>query len=154
MIKCLESFSPEDTFKFGEELGKNAKKGEIFCLDGDLGVGKTVFTQGFSKGLNIDEPINSPTFTIVQEYTEGRLPFYHIDAYRLEDHVNDDIGLEEVIQGDGVCVIEWSKFIEDKLFEPLKIEITIIDQERRKFVISSEFDKYRELMEGLKSLCL
>ena len=118
MIKYIESFSPEDTFKFGEELGKNAKKGEIFCLDGDLGVGKTVFTQGFSKGLNIEEPINSPTFTIVQEYTEGRLPFYHFDVYRIGDISEmDEIGYEDYFFGEGVCFVEWATLIEEILPE-------------------------------------
>jgi len=129
------------------------KEGMVLTLDGHLGAGKTTFTQGLGKALGVEETINSPTFNILKCYFSGRLPLYHIDAYRLEDHVNDDIGLEEVIQGDGVCVIEWSKFIEDKVFEPLKIEITIIDQDKRKFLISTEYGKYSEIMEGLKSLC-
>ena len=83
MIK--ETFSPEETFLFGKELGENAKPGEVYTLIGDLGVGKTVLTQGIAKGLDIDEPINSPTFTIVQVYEEGRMPFYHFDVYRIGD---------------------------------------------------------------------
>ena len=148
------SHSLLDTQKIAFAITKNLFKGAVITLDGDLGAGKTTFTQSVALALGVKEKVNSPTFNILKCYFSGRLPFYHIDAYRLEDHVNDDIGLEEVIQGDGVCVIEWSKFIEDKLFEPLKIEITIIDQEKRKFIISSDFDKYNELMEGLKSLCL
>ena len=125
MIRYIESFSPEDTFKFVEELGKQAEKGAIFCLDGDLGVGKTVFTQGFSKGLNIDEPINSPTFTIVQEYTEGRLPFYHFDVYRIGDISEmDEIGFEDYVYGEGVSLIEWANLIEEILPEE-RIAITI-----------------------------
>lgn len=150
----LISLNASMTKEIATYIASYLNEGMLLTLDGHLGAGKTTFTQGLGKALGVNETINSPTFNILKCYFSGRLPFYHIDAYRLEDHVNDDIGLEEVIQGDGVCVIEWSKFIEDKLFEPLKIEITIIDQERRKFVISSEFDKYRELMEGLKSLCL
>ena len=150
----LISLNASMTKDIATYIASYLKEGMLLTLDGHLGAGKTTFTQGLGKALGVNETINSPTFNILKCYFSGRLPFYHIDAYRLEDHVNDDIGLEEVIQGDGVWVIEWSKFIEDKLFEPLKIEITIIDQEKRKFIISSDFDKYNELMEGLKSLCL
>lgn len=116
MIKEYQSFSPEDTYKLGEELGKVAEKGSIYCLDGDLGVGKTVFTQGFASGLDIYEPINSPTFTIVQEYTEGRLPFYHFDVYRIGDISEmDEIGYEDYFFGEGVCFVEWATLIEELL---------------------------------------
>lgn len=116
MIKEYQSFSPEDTYKLGEELGKVAEKGSIYCLDGDLGVGKTVFTQGFASGLEIHEPINSPTFTIVQEYTEGRLPFYHFDVYRIGDISEmDEIGYEDYFFGEGVCFVEWATLIEELL---------------------------------------
>lgn len=116
MIKEYQSFSPEDTYKLGEELGKVAEKGSIYCLDGDLGVGKTVFTQGFATGLDIYEPINSPTFTIVQEYTEGRLPFYHFDVYRIGDISEmDEIGYEDYFFGEGVCFVEWATLIEELL---------------------------------------
>ena len=116
MDRVMESFSPEDTFKLGESLGREAHKGMIYCLNGDLGVGKTVFTQGFSKGLDIKEPINSPTFTIVQEYHDGRLPFYHFDVYRIGDISEmDEIGYEDYFFGDGVCFIEWAKLIEELL---------------------------------------
>ena len=81
----LESRSPEQTFQIGVRLGQKAKPGQVYTLTGDLGVGKTVFTQGFAKGLGIEEPVGSPTFTIVQEYGEGRLPFYHFDVYRIGD---------------------------------------------------------------------
>ena len=116
MVKIFESFSPEDTYKLGEELGNKADKGMVYCLNGDLGVGKTVFTQGFAGGLDIDEPINSPTFTIIQEYHEGRLPFYHFDVYRISDISEmDEIGYEDYFFGDGVCFIEWAKLIEELL---------------------------------------
>ena len=118
MDRVIESFSPEDTFKLGESLGKEAHKGMIFCLNGDLGVGKTVFTQGFSKGLGICEPINSPTFTIVQEYHDGRLPFYHFDVYRIGDITEmDEIGYEDYFYGNGLCMIEWANLIEEILPE-------------------------------------
>lgn len=112
----IESFTPEETFQIGLKLGQEAKAGDVLCLEGDLGVGKTVLTQGFGNGLSILEPINSPTFTIVQEYEEGRLPFYHFDVYRIEDiEEMYEIGYEEYFYGDGVCLIEWSNLIEELL---------------------------------------
>ena len=114
MIK--ETFSAKETFDLGYELGKNAKAGQIFRLDGDLGVRKTVFTQGFAKGLGITEPINSPTFTIIQVYNEGRLPLYHFDVYRIADISEmDELGYEEYFYSDGVCLIEWGSMIEELL---------------------------------------
>ncbi len=113
-MRKIESFSDKDTYNIGLELGKNAIKGQIFCLDGDLGVGKTVFTKGFAKGLDIEEDISSPTFTIVLEYKEGRLPFYHFDVYRIGDvYEMDEIGYEEYFFGDGVCLIEWATIIDE-----------------------------------------
>lgn len=104
----VETNSAYETFELGKKLGSEAKAGEIICLNGDLGVGKTVFTQGFASGLGITEPISSPTFTIVQEYTKGRLPLYHFDVYRLSDISElDEIGYEEYFFSDGVCLVEW-----------------------------------------------
>lgn len=116
----IETFTPEETFELGEKLGKNAGPGEVYCLNGDLGVGKTVFTQGFAKGLGIEGPVNSPTFTIVQQYDEGRLPLYHFDVYRIGDISEmDEIGYEDCFYGDGVSLIEWSNLIEEILPEQL-----------------------------------
>jgi tRNA threonylcarbamoyladenosine biosynthesis protein TsaE len=112
------SNSSEETFSIGKELAEKSKPGQVYCLDGDLGTGKTVFSQGFGKGLGIDEPISSPTFTILKEYHEGRLPLYHFDVYRISDSDEmDEIGYYELIDGDGVCLIEWSKLISDILPE-------------------------------------
>lgn len=112
MIK--ESFSRDETFEFGVELGKNAAPGTIFCLDGDLGTGKTVIAKGIAAGLGITEPVSSPTFTVVQVYDEGRLPLYHFDVYRIEDPAEmEEIGYEEYFFGKGVTVIEWSDMIEE-----------------------------------------
>ncbi|MBT9776268.1 tRNA (adenosine(37)-N6)-threonylcarbamoyltransferase complex ATPase subunit type 1 TsaE [Clostridium sp. MCC353] len=112
----LETYKPEETFELGMKLGTEAEAGEVYCLNGDLGVGKTVFTQGFAKGLNILEPVNSPTFTIVQQYEEGRLPLYHFDVYRIGDVSEmDEIGYEDCFYGEGVCLIEWSDLIEEIL---------------------------------------
>ena len=114
----LESRSPEQTFQIGVRLGQKAKPGQVYTLTGDLGVGKTVFTQGFAKGLGIEEPVCSPTFTIVQESGEGRLPFYHFDVYRIGDvEEMDEVGYEDYIMGQGVSLIEWAGLIEEILPE-------------------------------------
>ena len=112
----IESFETKDTYELGRKLGKEAKPGQVLCLYGDLGVGKTVFTQGFAKGLEIEEPISSPTFTIVQIYEEGRLPFYHFDVYRIGSiDEMDEIGYEDYVYETGVCLIEWANLIEEIL---------------------------------------
>ena len=108
----IESFSPEDTFALGKSIGEKAQPGQIYTLEGDLGTGKTVFTQGLAAGLGITEPVNSPTFTIVQVYEEGRLPLYHFDVYRIGDiEEMDEIGYEDYFYGEGVCLIEWAGLI-------------------------------------------
>ena len=108
----IDSCSEKETFELGKSIGEKAKAGEVYTLIGDLGVGKTVFTQGVAKGLGIEEPVNSPTFTILQVYDEGRLPFYHFDVYRIGDESEmDEIGFEEYVYGDGVCFIEWADLI-------------------------------------------
>lgn len=116
MKKIIETYSPEETFEAGAELAKEAKAGQVYTLIGDLGVGKTVFTQGMAGGLGIEEPVNSPTFTIVQVYEEGRLPFYHFDVYRIGDvEEMDEIGYEDYFYGEGLCLIEWANLIEEIL---------------------------------------
>jgi len=113
-IKIIESHSAEETFALGEKIGQTVQKGTVFTLNGDLGVGKTVFTQGVAKGLGIEGSVNSPTFTIVQIYDQGRLPFYHFDVYRIGDVSEmDEIGYEDYFYGDGVCLIEWASLIEE-----------------------------------------
>jgi len=108
------SNSPEETYTIGFKLGKEAKKGQVFCLAGDLGVGKTVFTKGFAKGLGINELVTSPTFNIVNVYDDGKLPFYHFDVYRIEDpREMEEIGYEEYFYGEGVTFIEWAILIKD-----------------------------------------
>lgn len=122
----IESNSEKDTYLLGLELGRKAKAGTVYTLVGDLGVGKTVFTKGLAKGLGIEEPVSSPTFTIVQVYEEGRLPFYHFDVYRIGDiEEMDEIGYEEYVYGEGVSLIEWANLIEDILpehYTEVKIE--------------------------------
>lgn len=116
MIKITNN--EQETFALGQQLGRMARPGDIFCLDGDLGVGKTVFTQGFASGLGIEGPVSSPTFTIVQEYEEGRLPLYHFDVYRIGDPEEmEEIGYEEYFFGEGVCLIEWATLVEELIPE-------------------------------------
>lgn len=120
-----ETFNAEETFALGQELGRNAKPGSVYALIGDLGVGKTVFTQGVAEGLEIKEHINSPTFTIVQVYEDGRLPFYHFDVYRIGDPEEmDEIGYEDYFYGEGVCFVEWANLIEE-LMPDNTVTITI-----------------------------
>ena len=112
----IETRNAKETYQLGVEIGRKAKKGQVYTLVGDLGVGKTVFTQGLAHGLEIAEPISSPTFTIVQVYDEGRLPFYHFDVYRIGDISEmDEIGYEDYIYGEGVALIEWANLIEEIL---------------------------------------
>lgn len=121
----IETNSASETLALGEKLGKAAKPGQIYTLNGDLGVGKTVLTQGFAKGLGITEAVNSPTFTIIQEYETGRMPFYHFDVYRIGDiEEMEEIGYDDYFYGNGICLIEWANLIEEILPEHI-IEITI-----------------------------
>lgn len=114
----IDSMHARDTFDLGRQCGEKAKPGQVICLYGDLGTGKTVFTQGFAEGLGISSPVNSPTFTILQVYDEGRLPFYHFDVYRISDPEEMfEIGFDDYIEGEGVCLIEWAGLIEEILPE-------------------------------------
>ena len=121
----IETENPEETFALGQKIGRAATPGQVYTLTGDLGVGKTVFTQGVASGLGITEPVNSPTFTIVQVYEEGRLPFYHFDVYRIGDiEEMEEIGYDDYFFGEGICLIEWAELIEEILPEN-RISITI-----------------------------
>ncbi len=141
----FESFSEEDTFALGEKIGSEAKEGEVYTLIGDLGVGKTAFTKGVAKGLEIKEPICSPTFTIVQVYDEGRLPFYHFDVYRISDvEEMEEIGFEDYIYSKGVSMIEWANLIEEIL--PPSYQQILIEKDLEK-----GFDYRRITIERIES---
>lgn len=133
-----ESHSEKETYNLGLQMGLEASEGSVFCLNGDLGVGKTVFTQGFADGLQVGTPICSPTFTILQTYEEGRLPLYHFDVYRIEDSSEmEEIGFDEYAFGNGVCMIEWGERIDD-----------ILPSHTRFVTISKDLDKgfdYRKI---------
>ena len=121
----VQSFCAEDTYEIGKKIGQEAVPGQVICLYGNLGVGKTVFTKGLADGLGITEPIQSPTFTIVREYEEGRLPFYHFDVYRIGDiEEMEEIGYDDYFFGNGVCMIEWAELIEELIPEN-SIHVTI-----------------------------
>ena len=139
----IETRSPEETFALGEKLGREAKPGQIYTLNGDLGTGKTVFTQGFAAGLCMTEPVNSRTFTILQVYEEGRMPFYHFDVYRIGDvEEMDEIGYEDCFYGEGVCLIEWAELIEEIL--PEKVIVVTIEKD-----LEQGFDYRKITLEGL-----
>lgn len=124
--KMTETNSEKETYEFGYEMGRRAKKGQVFTLVGDLGTGKTVFTKGLAAGLGVKEPVSSPTFTIVQIYEGGRLPFYHFDVYRIGDiEEMDEVGYEDYLYGEGVSLIEWADLIREILpecYTEIKIE--------------------------------
>lgn len=140
-----ETFCAEETFELGRSLGERAKPGDIYTLNGDLGVGKTVFSQGLANGLGIAEPISSPTFTIVQVYEEGRLPFYHFDVYRIGDAEEmEEIGYQDYFYGNGVCLIEWADLIREIL--PEKVIPVLIEKDLKK-----GFD-YRKITVGIEEV--
>ena len=140
----IETENPEETFALGQKIGRAATPGQVYTLTGDLGVGKTVFTQGVASGLGITEPVNSPTFTIVQVYEEGRLPFYLFDVYRIGDiEEMEEIGYDDYFFGEGICLIEWAELIEEILPEN-RISITIEKD------LSRGFDYRRITIEGLE----
>lgn len=127
-MDIYETNSVEETYKVGYAMGEKAGPGEVIALIGDLGVGKTVFTQGFAAGLGVAEPVNSPTFTILQIYEDGRIPLYHFDVYRIEDPEEMfEVGFDDYLYGQGVCLIEWANIVEEILPEHRKV-VTIEKQ--------------------------
>lgn len=143
-MEIVESFSPEDTFALGVRIGERARPGQIYMLNGDLGVGKTVFTQGMAMGLQIDENVSSPTFTIIQEYESGRLPLYHFDVYRIGDVEElEEIGCDDYFFGNGICLIEWAERIRDCI--PAGAMAVTIEKDPQK-----GFDYRRITLEGME----
>lgn len=142
----IETYSAEETFAFGKRIGQLAEPGQVFTLVGDLGVGKTVFTQGVANGLGITEPISSPTFTIIQIYEEGRIPFYHFDVYRIGDiEEMEEIGYDDYFFGEGICLIEWANLIEEIL--PKDIAAITIEKDLEK-----GFDYRKITVEGMEEV--
>lgn len=128
MKEVYETNTPGETYTLGKKLGEAALAGQIYCLNGDLGAGKTLFSQGFAAGLGITQAVSSPTFTIVQVYEEGRIPLYHFDVYRIGDiEEMDEIGYEDYFFGEGVCLIEWSQLIQELI--PEKSCVVLIEKD-------------------------
>ena len=142
----IETKNAKETFQLGEKIGEKALPGQIYTLNGDLGVVKTVFTQGVASGLGIREPVNSPTFTILQEYEGGRLPFYHFDVYRIGDiEEMEEIGYDDYFFGEGICLIEWAQLIKEILPENV-ISVTIEKNPAK------DFDYRKITIEGLEEI--
>ncbi|SES86452.1 tRNA threonylcarbamoyladenosine biosynthesis protein TsaE [Natronincola peptidivorans] len=149
-MKCITVFSEEETKALARKLGKMTKNGDVLCLIGDLGTGKTTFTKAFAEGLEVEDYVTSPTFTILQEY-EGRLPLYHFDVYRIRD-VNEmqDIPYDEYFYGDGVTIIEWAQLVEEILpRDYLKITIRYLDIEKRELCFKATNEYYQKQIEEL-----
>lgn len=136
--------SPKETEELGEKLGKQCKKGDVFAFSGDLGAGKTALTRGIARGLGILDPVTSPTFTIVNEYLEGRLPLFHFDLYRLsEEEELFDMGFEEYFSRNGVCVVEWSErapsLLEELAEHLIFLEMRVGEEEEERLITLSNF---------------
>ncbi len=148
MKKIVNIKNREETKVLGEKLGSLCFENSVITLTGDLGAGKTTFTQGIAKGLGISKTVSSPTFTILKIY-QGRLPLYHFDAYRLEG-LNQDLGFEEMIDGDGVAIVEWPEYIRRELpDECLNIIIHNGEDEEREFIFEACGEVYEKLLEEL-----
>jgi len=152
-METITVTSPESTMQIGEQLGQLVQAGDLLLLDGDLGAGKTTLTKGLAKGLGIIGNVKSPTFTLIREYRQGRVPLYHMDVYRLEDGGAEDLGLDEYFDGDGVSVVEWSELIADLLpanYLRVAISRNDIADDQRVITFTPEGTHYQQLVEQLK----
>ncbi|MBL0389349.1 tRNA (adenosine(37)-N6)-threonylcarbamoyltransferase complex ATPase subunit type 1 TsaE [Tumebacillus sp. ITR2] len=147
--------SSEETQALAKRLGERVQPGDVLCLSGDLGAGKTTFTQGLARGLGVEEPVSSPTFTIIKEYDDGRIPLYHMDIYRLGDAaVHEDLGYDEYFYGEGVSVIEWSEFLEDLIPEDrLLVHITLAEGDGRHLQMTATGPRSSARLKELEQLC-
>jgi tRNA threonylcarbamoyladenosine biosynthesis protein TsaE len=145
----VKTNSPNETTKLAVRLGELVKPGNVITLEGDLGAGKTTFTKGLAKGMGIRKNVNSPTFTIMKEYRDGRLPLYHMDVYRMEDS-DEDLGFEEFFEGEGVTVVEWAHLIQEQLPpDRLGIRILRVDDESREIIFEPIGNHYLGLYKEL-----
>lgn len=145
------TYSEEETIKLAQNIESEKFKNMVICLEGDLGSGKTAFTKGFAKAMEIEEDITSPTFNIIKEYTSGELPLYHMDVYRLDGKI-DDLGIEEYFTQKGVTIIEWSDTIREYLPKnrlDIKIKNSSEDENKRTFILTPHGKKYEELCEAV-----
>lgn len=148
----VEVTDAAETIAIGEKLAMSLQGGELILLDGDLGAGKTTFTKGLAKGLGITRNIKSPTFTLIREYSMGRLPLYHMDVYRLEETGGADLGLEEYFNSSGVSVVEWSQFIQAELpseYLLVQLKKDPDNDDKRTLIFEAHGKKYQKLLEEL-----
>lgn len=145
----------EETQALAEQVGQLVQPGDVFCLSGDLGAGKTTFTQGLARGLGITEPVSSPTFTIIKEYDEGRLPLYHMDIYRLGEHaIEENLGYDDYFYGDGVSVVEWAEWLEDLLPDDrLLLSIRITPEQGRLLTFEATGPRSQARLKELNDSC-
>lgn len=151
----LQAKNEEETMAIAAQLAQLLEPKDVILLEGDLGAGKTTFTKGLAKGLGIETVIKSPTYTLIREYTKGRLPLYHMDVYHLEDVGGDDLGFEEYLYGNGVSVIEWAKFIEEELpaaYLTIRLVPTGEFFENREITFIPTGDRYKSLVETLREI--
>lgn len=142
--------SSEETSQFAEALGRRLMPGDVILLEGDLGAGKTTFTKGLAKGLEVKKTVNSPTFTIIKEY-KGRMPLYHMDVYRVED-AYEDLGFDEYFEGDGITVVEWAHLIEEQLpADRLTIFLYRDEGDARRLVFEPQGARYQQLCKEIFS---
>ena len=139
----------EDTLELAENIESEKFAGMVICLNGELGSGKTVFVKGFAKALGIKETVTSPTFSLVKEYHDGEMPLFHMDVYRMEDS-KENFGLDDYLNQDGVCIIEWPEMIEEQLPEErLDVRIKVIDDDVRVFVFTPHGQQHEELCQAV-----
>lgn len=154
MAFTVKVSTPEETMAIGQKIAPLLAPKDIILLDGDLGAGKTTFTKGLATGLGIKRNVKSPTFTIIREYQDGRLPLYHMDVYRLEDGSGDELGLDEYFNGDGVSVVEWSKFVADELPDDyLRIAFKRLDDEgenQRELIFDPHGQRFETMVSKLQ----
>lgn len=142
-------FSEQELIYMAQQLAQHLQPNMTLLLDGELGAGKTTFTKGLAIGLGIDDMIKSPTYTFIKEYANGRMPLYHMDVYRLENIGGEGLGFEEYFERDGVCVVEWSQFIEEQLpqeFLIIHIDRVLDNENARLLTFEAQGEKYDNLV--------
>lgn len=150
MTYRIEWASEADTDAFAQKLAAQVQAGDIICLEGNLGAGKTTFTKYFAKALGIDQAIKSPTYTIIREYEDNDIPLYHMDAYRLEEKGSDSVGLEDYLNGEGVTIIEWPQFVvQDLPKDYLWLTLSATSETSREVTLAYEGPRGQELYDGV-----
>jgi tRNA threonylcarbamoyladenosine biosynthesis protein TsaE len=152
-MKIVRSRNEQETKEKAAHLAQLLNAGMTLLLEGQLGAGKTTFTKGLAEGLNISRVIKSPTYTLIREYNDGRLPLYHMDLYRLEEAGAEELGLEEYFEGEGICVVEWGSMALDELpdeYLKITLEVPMDNMEERDITIEAVGSQYEALLEQIK----